>query len=75
MPAALLATCAAPPDGNEDGAPPVNAHAQHGTAARWVAWTELEIGAAAIGAVGDRFGADQRYARVDLLPAAIAERA
>jgi hypothetical protein len=29
---------------------------------------ELEVGAAALAAVRERFGADQLYARVDLLP-------
>ena len=38
--------------------------------ARTPAPDELEVGAAALQAVRDRFGADQLYARVDLLPTA-----
>jgi glutathione synthase/RimK-type ligase-like ATP-grasp enzyme len=40
MPAVLLATCAALPDGDEDGAVLVQALAAQGVDARWAAWTD-----------------------------------
>jgi glutathione synthase/RimK-type ligase-like ATP-grasp enzyme len=43
MPRVLLATCAALPDGDEDGEPLVRALAERGVDARWAAWTDPDI--------------------------------
>lgn len=43
MPAVLLATCAALPDGDEDGALLVKALAERGVVGRWVAWTDPTV--------------------------------
>jgi glutathione synthase/RimK-type ligase-like ATP-grasp enzyme len=43
MPAVLLATCAALPDGDEDGELLVRALAERGVAARWAGWTDPDV--------------------------------